>query len=121
MAAGIPAQTIEASANTQYTVGGVRMARPFKVRRLGHFGINVANPEVSRRFYEGLLGFRISDQLDFSPRFTPEELPQVGPVIGYFARHGTEHHSFVMFPRRALAANSFKASRPVATPTPSRA
>ncbi len=34
MAAGIPAQTIEASANTQYTVGGVRMARPFKVRRL---------------------------------------------------------------------------------------
>ena len=105
MAAGIAAQTIEASADTQYTVGGVRMARPFKVRRLGHFGINVADPEVSRRFYESLLGFRISDKLDFSPRFTPEELPQVGPVIGYFARHGTEHHSFVMFPRRALAAN----------------
>ena len=40
------------------------MARPFKVRRLGHFGINVADPEVSRRFYEGLLGFRISDKLD---------------------------------------------------------
>ena len=88
-----------------YTVGGIRLSRPFKVRRLGHFGVNVADPAVSRHFYERLLGLRISDQLDFSPRFTPEELPQVGPVTGYFARHGTEHHSFVFFPRRALAAN----------------
>ncbi len=88
-----------------YVVGGVRLPRPFRVRRLGHFGINVADPEVSRRFYETLLGFRISDRLDLAPRFSPEELRSVGPVVGYFARHGTEHHSFVFFPRKALAAN----------------
>ena len=90
---------------TSYTVGGVRLPRPFKVRRLGHFGINVADPEVSRRFYETLLGFRITDKLDLTPRFTPEELREVGPVVGYFARHGSEHHSFVFFPRKALSAN----------------
>ena len=88
-----------------YTVGGVRLPRPFKVRRLGHFGINVADPEISRHFYESLLGFRITDKLDLTPRFKPEELAQVGPVVGYFARHGSEHHSFVFFPRKALSAN----------------
>lgn len=103
-----PRSSSPASANpgaTTYTVGGVRMARPFKVRRLGHFGINVADPEVTRRFYEGLLGFRITDKLDLTPRFRPEELAEVGPVVGYFSRHGTEHHSFVFFPRKALSAN----------------
>ncbi len=97
-------QTVD-TANTTYTVGGIRLPRPFKVRRLGHFGINVNDPEVSRGFYERLMGLRIADQLDLSPRFTPEERSMVGPLIGYFTRHGTEHHSFVFFPRRALAAN----------------
>jgi catechol 2,3-dioxygenase-like lactoylglutathione lyase family enzyme len=88
-----------------FVVGGYRLPRPFRIRRLGHFGINVADPEVSRQFYESLLGFRISDRLDLTSRFKPEELREVGPTIGYFARHGTEHHSFVFFPRKALSAN----------------
>ncbi len=90
---------------SKYIVGGVRMARPFKVRRLGHFGINVADPEISRHFYENLLGFRITDKLDLAPRFKPEQLKELGPLVGYFARHGSEHHSFVFFPRKALSAN----------------
>ena len=28
----------------RYSVGGVMMPRPFKIRRLGHFGFNVDNP-----------------------------------------------------------------------------
>ena len=98
-------ESVGSVSSTEYIVGGIRLPRPFKVRRLGHFGINVADPEVSRGFYEKLLGLRIADQLDLSPRFTPEERAKVGPLIGYFARHGTEHHSFVFFPRRALSAN----------------
>ena len=85
-------------------VGGVTLPRPFKVRRLGHFGINVHDPEVSRHFYEKLLGFRISDVLDFGGRLPEEEMAKHGPHVGYFARHGTEHHSFVFFPRRVLNA-----------------
>lgn len=91
-------------ANEEFIVGGVRLPRPFRIRRLGHFGINVMEPEVSRTFYEKLLGLRISDRLDFTGRLPEEELARLGPRIGYFARHGTEHHSFVFFPRRVLAA-----------------
>jgi catechol 2,3-dioxygenase-like lactoylglutathione lyase family enzyme len=87
-----------------FIVGGVSLARPFRIRRLGHFGVNVADPEASRRFYEGLLGFRISDRLDFTGRLPEEQMAKLGPRIGYFSRHGSEHHSFVFFPRRVLEA-----------------
>jgi len=60
------------SAQAEFDVGGVRLPRPFRIRRLGHFGVNVADPERSKEFYCRLLGFRISDPLDFAARL-PEE------------------------------------------------
>jgi catechol 2,3-dioxygenase-like lactoylglutathione lyase family enzyme len=92
------------AAAEEFVVGGVRLKRPFRIRRLGHFGVNVNDPDVSRGFYEALLGFRISDDIDFGPRLKPEERGKLGPSVGYFSRHGTEHHSFVFFPRRVLNA-----------------
>lgn len=88
----------------EFVIGGVRLARPFRIRRLGHFGIDVQDPEVTREFYTRLFGFRVSDRLDLTGRLPEEELKKHGPRIGYFTRHGTEHHSFVFFPRRALSA-----------------
>ena len=41
-----------------FDVGGVRLARPFRIRRLGHFGVNVKEPRASQDFYCDLLGFR---------------------------------------------------------------
>jgi len=93
-----------AEAGEQFVVGGVRLPRPFRIRRLGHFGVNVDDPELSRGFYERLLGFRISDLLDFTGRLPEEEMAGLGPRVGYFTHHGTEHHSFVFFPRRVLSA-----------------
>jgi len=93
-----------AAMSKDFVVGGVRLPRPFRIRRLGHFGVNVHDPEVARGFYERLLGFRISDPLDFGPRLKPEERAGLGPTVGYFTRHGTDHHSFVFFPRRAYSA-----------------
>jgi len=73
---------------TKYNVGGVLLDRPFKVRRLGHFGFNVTKVEESTRFYTELLGFKISDE---------------GPMgRGYFMRFGTDHHAFAMFSRVAM-------------------
>jgi hypothetical protein len=46
----------------EFEVGGVRLHRPFKIRRLGHFGVNVQDPEVSRDFYTPPA--RISRQVD---------------------------------------------------------
>ena len=89
-------------ASEEFVVGGVRLPRPFRIRRLGHFGINVMEPEVSRSFYEGLLGFRVSDPLDFTGRLPEEQMAKLGPRIGYFTRHNSEHHTFVFFPKRVL-------------------
>ena len=87
----------------EFDVGGVRLARPFKLLRLGHFGVNVADPEAARDFYCRLLGFRVSDPLDFGARLPPEERGKHGPGVGYFTRHGGDHHSLVLFPRRVMA------------------
>src|SRR5437773_6581185 len=94
-----PERLTEAEAAKEFLVGGVRMWRPFRIRRLGHFGVNVANPEKSKDFYCRLLGFRISDPIDFGPRLPEDKRASVGTTVGYFSRHGNDHHSFVFFPR----------------------
>jgi len=77
---------------TKYNVGGVLLDRPFKVRRLGHFGFNVTKIDECRRFYTDLLGFKISDE---------------GPMnAGHFMRFGTDHHAFAMFGREAMEARA---------------
>jgi catechol 2,3-dioxygenase-like lactoylglutathione lyase family enzyme len=76
------------------------------VRRLGHFGINVASVERAMDFYGRLLGLEIADELDFGPRVPAELKAQVGPTVGYFTRHGTDHHSFVLFPQAAMHASN---------------
>ena len=65
----------------KYHVGGIALDRPFKIRRLGHFGFNAANLEASRRFYFDLLGFFITEPAG----------------AGYFGRHAGDHHSFALF------------------------
>jgi catechol 2,3-dioxygenase-like lactoylglutathione lyase family enzyme len=90
------------SIGDEFEVGGVRLNRPFKILRLGHFGVNVQDPELSRDFYTRLLGFRVSDPIDFGARLPEGERGKHGPGVGYFMRHGGDHHSFVIFPRRVL-------------------
>ena len=91
---------------TRYDVGGVLLDRPFKIRRLGHFGVNVDNVEAALHFYSDLLGFMVSDEIDFGARMTPEQRAQLGPnasTRGYFTRYGTDHHAFVLFPRKVFS------------------
>lgn len=84
-----------------FDVGGVLLERPFKVRRLGHVGLNCIRMEECVRFYTELVGFRISDTLDFTKRAAdPSEIAGFGDPNGYFMRHGTDHHSFVLFNKR---------------------
>ncbi len=93
-----------AARTDSFVVGGVRLPRPFRIRRLGHCGVNVSDIEAGRDFYQRLLGFRTSDQLDFGPRLPPDVRAKVGSTAGYFMRHGTDHHSFVLFPRATMTA-----------------
>lgn len=63
---------------TKYNVGGVLLDQPFKIRRLGHFGLNLVHFDEAVHFYADLLGFRISDE----------------GANGYFMRYGSDHHAF---------------------------
>ena len=86
-----------------FDVGGLNYDRPFRIRRLGHFGFNVRDMPAALHFYSDLLGFSISDPLDFGHLVeNPEERKALGDTVGYFMRHGTDHHSFVVFPKRVL-------------------
>jgi catechol 2,3-dioxygenase-like lactoylglutathione lyase family enzyme len=88
---------------SKYNVGGVLLDRPFKIRRLGHFGYNVYKMDEAMHFYNDLLGFRITDTLDFA-RVRPDgaKLFEGISAVGYFTTHGSDHHSFVLFPKAAL-------------------
>ena len=82
------------------TVGGVRMDRPFKIRRLGHFGLNFYRVPEALHFYKDLMGFRIADINDMTHGGTvavPEEYRACGDLNGYFLRYAHDHHAFVLY------------------------
>jgi catechol 2,3-dioxygenase-like lactoylglutathione lyase family enzyme len=87
---------------TRYSVGGVLLPRPFKIRRLGHFGFNAVRMDEGRVFYGDLLGFKASDVLDFGQMPWAPKDGDLGDTRGYFMRHGTDHHAFVLFNKRVL-------------------
>jgi catechol 2,3-dioxygenase-like lactoylglutathione lyase family enzyme len=92
------------TADTKYDVGGILLDRPFKIRRLGHFGFNVVNMDEAKRFYIDLLGFKVSDVAGFAmARLTDEQRAKLKSHDGgYFTRHNTDHHTFVLFNKQAM-------------------
>jgi len=61
--------------------------------------------EDCMRFYTEELGFRISDALNIAAHAEhPEEIAGFGDPNHYFMRHGTDHHSFVIFNHRVRVA-----------------
>jgi catechol 2,3-dioxygenase-like lactoylglutathione lyase family enzyme len=88
-----------------YDVGGVKYPRPFKVRRLGHFGLHLENLREGLHFYRDILGFRMSDTLDFrTVSKNPEIFDGIEDPNAYFMRYGNDHHSFVLGSKRASEA-----------------
>ncbi len=88
-----------------YSVGGVTMDRPFKLRRLGHFGFNVFKMDEGIHFYRDLLGFKMSDIINFAANPERAKLMKekgIDDARGRFFHYGTDHHAFVLFPKGAL-------------------
>ena len=88
--------TITRSA-TSYDIGGVRYPQPFKIRRLGHFGFNVADLQGGIDFYSKLLGFRITDTRDLKKIPGREEMAkrlEDGRIV--FMSHNSDHHAFLL-------------------------
>lgn len=100
-----------AQADEVYDVGGVLLERPFKIRRLGHFGFSAKNLKECLQFYNQEVGFRITDPMNFAERPPVAKLLEgIADTHQYFMRHGTDHHSFVMADREVV--NRLYASRP---------
>jgi catechol 2,3-dioxygenase-like lactoylglutathione lyase family enzyme len=95
----------------RFDVGGVWLDQPFKLRRLNHYGIYVDDPEASLHFYRDLLGFRVSDPSDFGGRMSEADRREVGSTAAYFMHHNTDHHTFVLMPKRVYRRTNPNAER----------
>ena len=81
-----------------HDVGGVRLARPFKIRRLGHFGYNAVDLDGVLSFYLDGLGLISSDQSGKMPSRLPAEEQEkltANEKLLHFTRFGSEHHQLV--------------------------
>ncbi|MCW2646547.1 MAG: hypothetical protein QOF87_555 [Pseudonocardiales bacterium] len=79
-------------------VGGVRLPRPFKIRRFGHFGYNCEHIDEMLDFYVGGLGLIISDQSGTMPaRLPADQQANLTPneKLLHFTRFGSDHHQLV--------------------------
>ncbi len=98
-------QAVTGEPGRRHDVGGVLLDRPFRIRRLGHFGYNVDDVAACLDFYCEGLGLRISDPQDLAANHPRrEQLKALGDTNLYFIRHATDHHSFVLFNRRVFEA-----------------
>lgn len=94
-------------------VGGVMLDRPFRIQRLGHFGFNVDDTNACMHFYSGLLGLRVTDTIDLAGRFPDQSvLAGITQTKAYFLNHGTDHHSFAIFPKPVLELRGGRNKRP---------
>lgn len=85
------------SSAQKYDVGGVLLDRPFRVRKLGHVQLLAANVRETLDFYTDILGFQVTDIVDFAPRIKDEEMrARVELPHIYFMRNASDHHTFVM-------------------------
>jgi catechol 2,3-dioxygenase-like lactoylglutathione lyase family enzyme len=91
----------------KYEVGGVLLDRPFKIRRLGHFGFHMQHLDEGLHFYSDLLGFRRSDVLS-----GPDGHPHA-----YFLRHASDHHSLLIETPREGPLPKHHSARPAGSGT----
>ena len=100
---------MQTTTSQRYDVGGILFPQPFKVRRLGHFGLNVEDTQATLAYYCDLLGFRLSDPMDLAAHLpNGAELKKIGDTHLYFTRHGTDHHSFVFGDRNVAKTRGEK-------------
>jgi catechol 2,3-dioxygenase-like lactoylglutathione lyase family enzyme len=86
-----------------HDVGGVLLPRPFKIRRVGHFGYNCLDVDRMLEFYVDGLGLIISDQSERMPsRLPADEQAKLAPNdrLLHFTRFGSDHHQLVFISQK---------------------
>ncbi len=91
----------DAKFDAKFDVGGILMDQPFKIRRLGHFGMNTQDQAAMIRFYTDLVGFKVVDLRDpFKGKGNPPEFKDMGDCTAYFTRYASDHHALVFYNHR---------------------
>jgi catechol 2,3-dioxygenase-like lactoylglutathione lyase family enzyme len=84
----------------QFDVGGVLLPRPFKIRRFGHFGLNLDQLDEAISFYTDLLGFRITDEVNLFDAVPPELRTAVEEIVidprMIFTSNSSDHHALLL-------------------------
>jgi catechol 2,3-dioxygenase-like lactoylglutathione lyase family enzyme len=94
--------TVEQSGEVtdSYEVGGVRMARPFKIRRFGHFGFNLERLDDAVTFYTDELGFRVTDDMNVFDMMPAEAAEFARAVVTnprmLFTSNCSDHHALLL-------------------------
>ncbi len=93
-----------ADTNEKFNVGGVALSLPFRIRGLGHFGLNLNSIDRGIEFYSKLLGFRMVDEIDLRriPGMEARTKNSPDPRI-VFTNYGGDHHALVLA-HRSLGA-----------------
>src|SRR5260370_5119940 len=69
-----------------YDVGGILLARPFKIARIGPVRLFVEDMEQMVRFYRDDLGLTITEEVNYKSHHC------------VFLRANTEHHTMALYP-----------------------
>lgn len=80
---------------TTYDIEGIAFPRPFRIRRLGHFGFNLNSVDDGADFYGRLLGFRITDEVRLGDLVQPLP-PFLKDDRVIFTTHNTDHHALLL-------------------------
>jgi catechol 2,3-dioxygenase-like lactoylglutathione lyase family enzyme len=84
----------------QFDVGGVLLPRPFKIRRFGHFGLNVNQLDDAISYYTDLLGFRVTDEVNVFDLVPSELRAMVEEVLTdprlIFTSNSSDHHALLL-------------------------
>lgn len=78
-----------------YDVEGLRFPRPFRIRRFGHFGFNLASVDAGLDFYGRLLGFDMTDLAELK-KLAPDLPLQLEDDRIPFLTHNTDHHAMIL-------------------------
>ena len=84
---------------TTHDVGGVLMPRPFRIRRLGHFGLYFDDLDAAVAFYSDALGFSITDSVTAADLLPPEAhglLARMSDPRMIFTTYSSDHHSLLL-------------------------
>ena len=79
-----------------YNLEGINFPRPFRIRRFGHFGLNLDNIDAGIDFYARLLGFEMTDLVEIGKLAPPGIIPEgLDDRVPFFS-HNADHHSLII-------------------------